>query len=195
MISSSLPLFLASGSPQRLQLLEQLGLQVAAQYAPDVDEQRLPSEPLSDYVCRVTRLKAQAGQRHFVRGCIVAADTAMECDGQVLGKPRDKADAIAMLLQLSGRTHKVMTAVSVVGPSGLLDISVTTAVSFREITYAEAVAYWRTGEPVGKAGGYALQGRGGQFVMRLDGSPSAVIGLPLAETSLLLRQQGLDPLA
>ncbi len=170
-------------------------MQVAAQHAPDVDERHLPDESLMDYVCRVTRLKAEAGMRHFAHGCIVAADTAMLCDGRVLGKPRDADDAIATLMRLSGRTHEVMTAVCVAGPVGLLDVSVTTGVSFREISYAEAEAYWLTGEPSGKAGSYALQGRGGQFVARISGSPSAVIGLPLAETALLLRQQGLDPLA
>lgn len=189
------PLFLASGSPQRLTLLEQLGLHVTAQYAPDVDEQRLPDEPLAAYVCRVTRLKADAGLRHFAHGCIVAADTAISCDGEVLGKPRGAEDAIATLMRLSGRTHQVMTAVCVIGKQGALDVSVTTDVSFREISYAEAVTYWETGEPLGKAGSYALQGRGAQFVTRIVGSPSAVIGLPLAETALLLRQQGLDPLA
>lgn len=195
-ISSSIPpLFLASGSAQRRQLLAQLGLHVADQYAPDVDEQRFPSEPLSDYVCRITRLKAVAGQRHFVHGCIVAADTAMSCQGHVLGKPRDGVDAIAMLMQLSDCTHKVMTAVSVAGAKGILDIVVEAAVTFRKLSYREAEAYWQTGEPVGKAGSYALQGRGAQFVTQITGSPSAVMGLPLAETAMLLRQQGIDPLA
>lgn len=195
MVNTSMPVFLASGSAQRRILLEQLGLHVAAQYAPDVDERHLPNESLSDYVRRVTRLKADAGQRHFVQGCIVAADTAMSLHGQVIGKPHDGDDAIAMLLQLSGHTHKVMTAVSVVGVRGILDIVVETEVTFRELSFAEAKAYWQTGEPAGKAGSYALQGRGAQFVTQIKGSPSAVIGLPLAETAMLLRQQGIDPLA
>lgn len=191
----SIPLFLASGSPQRRMLLEQLGLHVTAQYAPNVDERRLPNEPLDAYVRRVTCLKAKAGRRHFNHGCIVAADTAMSCDGDVLGKPHNADDAVSMLMRLSGRTHQVTTAVSVIGEQGAFDVSVATEVSFREIAYAEAVAYWHTGEPLGKAGSYALQGRGAQFVTCIVGSPSAVIGLPLAETALLLRQQGLDPLA
>lgn len=194
MTSSPLPLFLASGSPQRRLLLEQLGLHVAAQHAPNVDEQRLPDETLTSYVCRVTRLKAEAGLRHFSYGCVVAADTAMWCEGNVLGKPRSAEEAMAMLMMLSGRTHDVMTAVAVIGPAGLLDAKVMTQVSFRTISYAEAEAYWRTGEPQGKAGSYALQGRGGQFVTQIIGSPSAVVGLPLAETASLLRQQGIDPL-
>lgn len=193
-MSSSFPLFLASSSPQRRQLLEQLGLHIAAQYAPDVDERRFPNECLADYVRRVTRLKASAGLRHFDHGCIVAADTAMACDGQVLGKPRGVDDAIAMLMRLSGRSHQVMTAVAVAGPLGVLDVTVMTTVTFKTLSLAEVEAYWHTGESAGKAGSYALQGRGGQFVTRIDGSPSAVVGLPLAETATLLRQQGLDPL-
>ena len=189
-----LPLCLASGSVQRRQLLEQLGLDVAVQHAPDVDERCIPEEPIAHYVRRVARLKAEAGRRAFAEGCVVAADTALHIDGHIVGKPTDEEDAVATLMRLSGRTHRVVTAVCVAGPVGVLEAQVTTAVTFRTLSRREAQAYWQTGEPVGKAGGYALQGRGAQFVVYLAGSASAVIGLPLAETALLLRQQGLDPL-
>ncbi|MEE3216524.1 MAG: Maf family protein, partial [Pseudomonadota bacterium] len=120
----------------------------------------------------------------------LGSDTAVVRDGQILGKPADAAEGFAMLRSLSGRDHQVMTAVAVTGPAGLLEVTVVTDVTMRMIEDAEIHAYWRSGEPQDKAGGYAIQGLAAVFVERIAGSHSAVVGLPLFETAALLRQQG-----
>lgn len=160
----------------------------------DVDESILPGEPADAYVERLARTKAEA-----VRGRVAAddvlvlgADTTVEIDGRILGKPEDAVEGVAMLLALSGRTHRVATGIAVAGPAGTESVCVVAEVEFRRVDRAEAEAYWATGEPADKAGGYGLQGIGGIFVTGIRGSASAVVGLPVAETEQLLRRCGMD---
>ena len=151
------------------------------------------------YVLRVALAKARAGRALLAAGerlPVLGADTAVVIDGEVLGKPRDRSDALAMMARLSGQWHQVISAVAVVGPEGeehsRLSVS---AVQFRPVTREEAEAYWQSGEPVDKAGGYAIQGRAAVFIERLEGSYSGVMGLPLFETAELLERFGIVPLA
>ncbi len=182
-------LLLASASPRRAQLLATLGVRFAAVPAA-LDETPLPGEPGPEYVARLARAKARAvAQATGARIPVLGADTTVVgSDGCLLGKPRSEADAVTMLRSLSGTTHRVITAVSVVQGDRERGATVSTAVTFRDVSEAECRAYWRTGEPADKAGSYALQGLGGVFVTRVDGSPSAVVGLPLAETYTLLQE-------
>ncbi|MCH4561620.1 Maf family nucleotide pyrophosphatase [Halomonas sp. EGI 63088] len=181
-------LCLASVSPRRCELLASIGVRV--EVCPvDVDETPRPGEAAVDYVTRLARAKALAGARRSPLPTL-GADTAVVRDGAILGKPRDREHAAAMLRSLSGRDHQVLTAAAVTGPAGLLDVWVSTRVVMREIGEAEIDAYWATGEPADKAGGYAIQGLAAVFVERIEGSHSAVVGLPLFETAALLRRQG-----
>lgn len=183
-------LCLASASPRRRDLLASIG--VAVEIRPvDIDETPRREEPPHAYVLRLAREKAMAGSR--LSGLpALGSDTAVVCAGRILGKPENRDEAIAMLRQLSGRGHEVLTAVAVNGPAGLLDACVSTRVIMREISAAECAAYWETGEPVDKAGGYAIQGLAAIFVERIEGSHSAVVGLPLYETARLLQRQGVS---
>lgn len=181
-------LYLASSSPRRRELLTQIGLSFNL-VSGNVDETPLPDEAPAAYVERLARCKAQAGltmlaQRPDV--CVLGADTAVVLDGRILGKPKDREDALAMLQALSGREHQVLTAVAVVDRDRCEVRVVSSDVSFRAISEAEAEAYWDTGEPHDKAGGYAIQGLAAIFVKRVEGSYSAVVGLPLCETAELL---------
>lgn len=179
---------LASASPRRRELLAGVG--VTAEVRPvDLDETPRPDEAPEAYVRRLAEEKARAGAVGSALPTL-GSDTAVVCDDATLGKPRDREHAAAMLRSLSGRSHRVLTAVAVTGPAGLLSTCVTTRVWLREITDTEIAAYWATGEPVDKAGGYAIQGRAALFVSRLEGSHSAVVGLPLFETAELLARQG-----
>jgi septum formation protein len=180
-------LVLASGSPRRAQLLGHLGVAFEVRPA-DLDESVLPGEEARAYVERLARAKAAA-----VAGggeLVIAADTTVEVDGTILGKPVDRADAARMLRLLSGRTHRVHTGVAVADRS----IIVTTEVRFVDLTEGEIAWYVGSGEPLDKAGAYAIQGAGGAFVAAIDGSASNVVGLPLAELVDLLRAAGFDPL-
>ncbi|MBY5969063.1 Maf family protein [Halomonas denitrificans] len=200
--ASDLPLsntlLLASASPRRRDLLASIGVEV--EVCPvDIDETPHPGEQAVDYVARLARTKATVGQRAGLAQpgaasedwVTLGSDTAVVRDGQILGKPADAAEGFAMLRSLSGRDHQVMTAVAVTGPAGLLEVTVVTDVTMRMIEDAEIHAYWRSGEPQDKAGGYAIQGLAAVFVERIAGSHSAVVGLPLFETAALLRQQGM----
>ena len=138
---------------------------------------------------RLARAKAAAATVDD-GGLVVGADTAVVLRDQVLGKPRDEADAVAMLLRLSGEAHSVLTGVALRGPHGIQDALSRSIVRFREISRGEAQAYWRSGEPCDKAGAYAVQGIGGVFVERLEGSYSGVVGLPVYETAELLCAAG-----
>ncbi len=163
-----------------------------------VDEAVLPDETPSAYVTRLAAAKAVAGwegSRDFTHVPVLAADTAVVLDGQILGKPADGQDAEGMLRQLSGRTHEVLTAVALRTANGLQSRISRSEVTFRSIAAAEARAYWETGEPSDKAGAYAIQGRGAIFIADLRGSYSGVMGLPLFETADLLREAGLVALA
>ncbi len=183
------PLVLASQSPRRRELLEQLGIPLVVRPA-NADEAVLPGEAARDYVLRVAREKARA-----VEGAIVlAADTAVVLRGEVLGKPSGAEDARRMLRALSGTVHEVLTGVCVRRATAALaielDAVVSTEVRFAPLSPAEVDWYVATGEPLDKAGAYAIQGAGGAFVVRVDGSVSNVVGLPLAETADLLRRAG-----
>lgn len=190
-------LYLASQSPRRAELLTRLGL-TFGRIDLDLPEQRQPNEPATDYVRRVAREKAGAGLLKVTgtAGAVVlGADTEVILDDEVFGKPVDAADAAAMLRRLSGRTHQAVSAVSVVSASREAQALVVTEVSFAELDDDEIAAYVASGEAMGKAGAYGIQGRAEQFVTRLAGSYSAVMGLPLYETSRLLRDFGIHPTA
>lgn len=188
--SESAPaLILASKSPRRLELLAQLGLHPRVLSA-DVDETPRAAESPADYVLRIALAKARAIRACDAVGLVLAADTAVICDDQILGKPRDAADAARMLALLSGREHRVLSGVALLGRRERTVLS-ETRVRFRAIGAAEAAAYWATGEPCDKAGGYAVQGLGAVFVAELQGSWSGVVGLPLYETSRLLAAEGI----
>lgn len=181
-------LCLASASPRRRDLLAAIGVSVEVRPV-DIDETPWPGEPAADYVTRLAREKALAGAR-LTRLPTLGSDTAVVCDGVILGKPEGAEHAASMLRGLSGREHEVLTAVAVSGPAGVLEACVATRVTMREISDGEIAAYWASGEPADKAGGYAIQGLAAVFVARIEGSHSAVVGLPLFETAELLRRQG-----
>jgi septum formation protein len=179
-------LVLASASPRRRALLEQLGIPLRID-PPHVDESVRPGEPPEAYVSRLAREKAAAVHARHPGATVLAADTSVVLDGAVLGKPATAEEALAMLRALAGRTHAVMTAVTVPGAGERL---VTAAVTFTEAADPALRWYVSTGEPMDKAGGYAVQGIGGFLVERIEGSHSAVVGLPLVETLALLRAAG-----
>lgn len=185
-------LFLASGSPRRRELLTQIGVPFKVLSA-DIDETPFSDESAAAYVERLARGKAEAGLATLVgeQGCVLGADTAVVLDGQILGKPVDEADASAMLTALSGREHEVLTAIALLGPQGCQTLVVSSRVRFRRISPAEIQAYWASGEPRDKAGSYAIQGLAAIFVEGLQGSYSAVVGLPLCETAELLGHFGI----
>jgi len=177
---------LASVSPRRRELLTQIGVPHVVTGA-HIDESVQPGERPHDYVQRMARTKAQTVRELDLSLPVLGADTTVVLDGRVFGKPADRADALRMLGLLSGRTHEVLTAVALASTEGLsMRVSVS-AVRFRAITTDEIAAYWKTGEPQDKAGAYAIQGLGAVFVELLSGSFSGVMGLPLFETSELLR--------
>jgi septum formation protein len=180
-------LVLASQSPRRRELLEQLGVALDVRPA-HVDESVRPGEPPREYVVRVARDKARA----VAGDVVVAADTAVVLGGEVLGKPRDAAEARRMLEALSGTSHEVMTGVCVRRAAVRIEGSavVSSTVRFARLTAAQIAWYVTTGEPLDKAGAYAIQGAGGAFVLGVEGSVSNVVGLPLAETADLLRRAG-----
>ncbi|MDR9439850.1 MAG: Maf family protein [Halomonas sp.] len=181
-------LCLASASPRRRDLLASIGVRVEVRPV-DIDETPRFEETPHDYVVRLAREKALAGARLSALP-VLGSDTAVVCDGAILGKPAGREQAAAMLRGLSGRGHEVLTGVAVSGTAGLLAACVTTRVFLRPISDAELAAYWATGEPADKAGGYAIQGLAAVFVEHIEGSHSAVVGLPLFETADLLARQG-----
>lgn len=191
-------LYLASRSPRRRELLARLlshtpGLEFEVLDL-DIPEQRQPGEPPADYVRRVAHEKAAAGLLRVggKRGALVlGADTEVILDDEVFGKPRDDEEAALMLRRLSGRTHRVMSAVSLLSASREARAVSVSEVTFAAINEAQIAAYVATGEPAGKAGAYAIQGGAEMFVRHLSGSYSGVMGLPLHETATLLRQCGL----
>ncbi|KEX94670.1 septum formation inhibitor Maf [Pseudomonas umsongensis] len=186
-------LYLASGSPRRRELLTQIGVPFTAISA-DIDETPLNHESPSAYVERLARGKAEAGRGAVASDascCVLGADTAVVLDGKILGKPVDEGDACAMLKMLSGREHQVLTAIALLDFDRCESLVVTSHVRFREISPDEAAAYWASGEPRDKAGGYGIQGLGAVFVAGLTGSYSAVVGLPLCETAQLLGHFGI----
>ena len=184
-------LCLASMSPRRRELLRQIGVPHTV-VAAHVDERQLPAEPPPDYVARLARLKATTVRERGEALPVLAADTTVVLEGAVYGKPSGRADGLAMLGALAGKTHQVLTAVAL-ATEGSVTLRVNCSfVGFRNIERAEMEAYWETGEPRDKAGGYAIQGYGAVFVTALSGSYSGVMGLPLLETAELLRAAGID---
>jgi septum formation protein len=186
-------LYLASKSPRRAQLLEQLGLQPSL-IDVSVPEQRGAAEPAADYVCRVAREKALAGLQTVAAepgAVVLGADTEVVLDDEVFGKPADAAAAAAMLSRLAGRSHRVLSAVHCVSGERSLHVLQQSDVRFAALDETAIAAYVATGEPFGKAGGYAIQGRAAAFVEHLSGSYSGVMGLPLYETARLLAAFGI----
>jgi septum formation protein len=195
-------LYLASKSPRRAALLAQLAvefepllLREAAGRPRDVVEEALDAEPAAHYVERMARTKAQIGwqrmqNRKLAERPVLGADTEVVLDGDVFGKPRDAADAVRMIRRLSGRTHQVLTAVAL-RYRDRTDVEVSVSkVTLRRLGAAEIERYVATGEPLDKAGAYAVQGRAAAFVSRLEGSYTGVVGLPLFETATLLARAG-----
>lgn len=183
-------LILASASPRRLALLAQIGVVPARVLAPDVDETPLKAERPRDYVLRVAMAKAAAVARGTGE-VVLAADTSIAVGPRILGKPVDEADLVRMLRLLSGRRHHCLSAVVVIDGDGKMRTRLSdTLVAFKPLTEAEIAGYVASGEGMGKAGGYAIQGRAEAFVRRIDGSYSGVVGLPLFETRALLATAG-----
>ncbi|MEM6959171.1 MAG: Maf family protein [Myxococcota bacterium] len=181
---------LASASPRRRALLEQLGLRFAGQSV-DIDETPRDGEDPERYVQRMAAEKLAAAQARFA-GALLSADTTVTFDGTILGKPASSGENASMLRRLAGRTHRVITAVAVFGEMSA-SVAVQTEVTFGELSDARINGYVRTGEGQDKAGGYAIQGLGAGFVRAIDGSYSNVVGLPLYETLGLLEQTGAVP--
>ncbi|MCU1721651.1 MULTISPECIES: Maf family protein [unclassified Pseudomonas] len=190
------PLYLASGSPRRRELLTQIGIPFTVVSA-SIDETPLPDESASAYVERLALGKAAAGLALLTASgtreplAVLGADTAVVLDGRILGKPVDREDALAILASLSGREHQVLTAVAVSDGQRSESLCVTSRVTFGPISAEQAHAYWSSGEPRDKAGAYAIQGLGAVFVQNLQGSYSGVVGLPVAETAELLARFGI----
>jgi septum formation protein len=184
-------IYLASRSPRRQELLRQVGVRFEVVPA-DVAEQPQPGQSAADYATAVALAKARAARAPQALP-VLGADTDVVVDGEILGKPRGRDEALAMLARLSGRSHEVYSGVAVVlGARAETALSVT-RVTFGAITRAQAGAYWDSGEPADKAGAYAIQGRGACFVREIHGSYSGVVGLPLHETLELLGRFGVQP--
>ena len=195
-------IYLASRSPRRRELLTQVGVRFdlllfrsAPREDPEVNEARLPDEAPEAYVQRVARAKAVFAaslmtHRSIVARPVLAADTTLDLDGEVIAKPRDEADAAAILARLSGRSHRVLTAIAMARGERVEQRLSISEVRFRELNADEIRRYVQSGEPMDKAGGYGIQGRAAMFVEEIRGSHSGIVGLPLCEAALLLREFG-----
>ncbi len=185
-------IYLASASPRRSALLRQIFVPHQI-LIPNVDESRLAGESPSDYVVRLARAKAQRIWERLKpeeRRPVLAADTTVALGDEIFGKPADRAEGTAMLQRLAGGTHQVYTAIALAYAEGMEQALSVSEVSFRKLSATECQAYWNSGEPQDKAGGYAVQGLAASFITRLSGSYSGVMGLPLAETAQLLALVG-----
>jgi len=190
-------IYLASQSPRRRELLEQIGIYPNVVTA-DIDECPHPDEAPAEYVIRLALEKAKAVHATLSEDNllpVLAADTSVVVNNRILGKPQNRNDALAIMQQLSGRTHKVLTGVALVNNEKISSRLSVSNVTFRPVTKEEAQAYWESGEPQDKAGGYAIQGLGAMFISRLEGSYSGVMGLPLFETANLLQAAGVHMLS
>ena len=189
-------LHLASKSPRRRELLGRLGLPFGI-IDLDLPEERAPGEPAEDYVRRVAREKASAGLLTVMTNpsaVVLGSDTEVVLDDEVFGKPADAEDAASMLRKLSGRAHQVISAVSLVSQARELQTVSISDVTFAALTEAQIAGYLAGDEWQGKAGAYAIQGFAETFITRLSGSYTGVMGLPIYETAMLLRQFGLEPM-
>jgi septum formation protein len=181
------PLILASASPRRRELLQQIGLDFTIITA-DIDETPLASEHHAIYTLRLADAKARAVLALYADAVVIGADTTVVVDGQLLGKPIDAQDAARMLRLLSARGHEVTTGLAVLTRNQTLTATETTEVFFSDMTDDEIAAYVATGEPMDKAGAYAIQGRAAQWIPRIAGEYSNVVGLPLAQLAALMKQ-------
>lgn len=199
------PLILASGSPRRRELLDQIGVRFTVQPA-NIDETPQPGELPQAYVLRMAREKAQVIANHCDSAAVLAADTSVVCNNQILGKPNSADEAKAMLQRLSGEQHQVLTSICIIPAEADRSLNVessvnadhpvcaqvvSTDVTFRSLTTAEIDEYVATGEPMDKAGSYGIQGMGAVLVAGIHGSYSNVVGLPLTETAELLKRYGI----
>jgi len=185
-------LILASASPRRAELLQQIGIEFDIK-AVDVDETPLTGELPYDYVRRLAIKKATAAKAFYPGQdvLVLGSDTAVVIDEEILGKPDNKEHALTMLRKLSGKSHTVLTSAAIIGPQDECVVS-ESKVTFTSITDNQLEWYWLTGEPQDRAGAYAIQGKAAIFISRLEGSFSGVMGLPLYETAQLLKQHGFD---
>ena len=195
-------IYLASRSPRRRELLTQIGVRfdlllfrAAPREDEEVSEAWLSGETPEDYVQRVARAKAVFGaglmaSRGIVVRPVLAADTTLDLDGEVIGKPADEADAVAILTRLAGRSHRVLTAIALARGERVEQRLSISEVRFRALTANEIRRYVQSGEPMDKAGAYGIQGRAAMFIEDIRGSHSGIVGLPLCETALLLRDFG-----
>lgn len=190
------PIVLGSGSPRRAELLRQIGVPFEVVVS-SIDEARRDNESPDQYVERMAREKMVAVRKLVAENSrvVLCADTIVTIDQEVFAKPLDRADGLNMLLLLSGRPHRVVTAVAMAAGDEICQFAVETIVHFRQLSMDEAEDYWASGEPLDKAGGYGIQGLGAVLVERITGSYSNVVGLPLLETFLALRRFGVDCLA
>lgn len=186
------PIVLASASPRRVELLQQIGISPVV-HPVDIDETPREGELVTDLVVRLAREKAQQGALETVgEHPVIGSDTVGLLDGKVLLKPIDYDDAEAMLLNMSNRWHEIHTAVALVHQGSCYEVTAVSRVKFRELSRDEISEYWQTGEPQDKAGAYAVQGLAAVFIERIEGSYSGIMGLPLFETAQLLREVGLS---
>lgn len=184
-------IILASGSPRRKSLLESIGVDFRI-FRPDVNEEYLPPESASEYCSRLARTKAQSGQREYPGATVIAADTIVVIDGEILGKPSDRRQAAEMLRKLSGRTHEVITGLAVCS-GGIVHVQdVHTMVRFRPLSEREISAYVETGECDDKAGAYAVQGKGSLLIEGISGDYYNVVGLPLSTLGGMLSATGIS---
>ncbi len=195
-------IYLASRSPRRRELLAQVGVRfdlllfrVPPRDDAEVNEDWQPGETPDAYVQRVARAKAEFGadliaRRTMVARPVLAADTTLDLDGEVIGKPRDEADAVAILTRLAGRSHRVLTAIAMAQGERIEHRLSVSTVRFRPVGADEIRRYVQSGEPMDKAGAYGIQGRAALFIEEIHGSHSGIVGLPLCETALLLRDFG-----
>lgn len=182
---------LASASPRRRALLAQMGVDFTVRTAPH-DETINPFAHPEDEVARISRLKAQSVYSYCQDDdVIVAADTIVVCDGLIMGKPRSETEAFSMLRRLSGREHQVLTGLSLMCGEEIETATITTGLRFRPLSDTEIRSYIATGEPMDKAGGYAIQGYAAMFVVGLDGDYYNVMGLPICTLTLMLRKHGI----
>jgi septum formation protein len=192
-IKKQAQIYLASNSPRRQELLQQMGVEfkVISQFA---EEKHQLNETPEDFVSRLAMAKASDGLARLNKQNIpvLGSDTAVILDGRILGKPTDREEAIEMLLSLSNRSHQVLTAVALKNEFQSAQLISTTEVSFAKLTPEMCENYWQTGEPIDKAGSYGIQGRGALFIHHINGSYSGVMGLPIYETRMLLQKFNLS---
>jgi len=193
----SMAIYLASASPRRAELLRKIGIPFEAVSTDVIETPRVGEDP-SSYVERLARAKAQRGAE-LVRLAgratrpVLGADTEVVLDGTILGKPKDRAHGLAMLRQLSGRAHQVLTAICLLDQDEVYQAVSDSRVTFAPLADADIDRYWASGEPVDKAGGYAIQGIAAAFIERIEGSYSGIVGLPLYELTQILKRAGHHP--